>query len=233
MKNTIIFSVLLFLVGGIYYANAKDFIALKGGGNIEAEVLEITSSEIRYRRLGSPPEFIYSMPLDKIRQVKYENGTEQNIRKNNNGVYEIIDLTPSSKETEPLTFALSTNAGEAIPIGELTPGGISVNFEFIKNNFYSFMNLSVPIIYKTKDVGFGFTGNFNYLWKSKIGDFFLGGGLGYTYLENHFFIFGANAGYRFVTSSGMYFSVGGFIGGEFSKEFSLYFNPILGVGYTF
>ena len=62
----------------------------------------------------------------------------------------------------------------------------------------------------------------------------MGGGLGYTYLdENNFFTFGANAGYRYVTSFGMYFSLGGYFGGMLSEEISLDLKPLLGIGYLF
>ena len=73
----------------------------------------------------------------------------------------------------------------------------------------------------------------HYLWNSKIGDFYLGGGLGYTYFTNHFFTFGANVGYRYVTSFGMYLGAGAYIGGKYYDKFELDLRPILGVGYVF
>ena len=132
---------------------------------------------------------------------------------------------------QKLKIGIYANAGGAIPLGdELIPGGPSVNVELIKNNFYSVINLSVPI---EGDVGFGFSGLFNYLWKSKIGDFYLGGGLGYTYHTYHFFTFGASAGYRFVTSFDVFFSAGVYIGGRINEDFELDIKPILGAGYVF
>ena len=241
MKKHSIFSILLFFIGGIYSINAQDIIILKNGKTIEGNIIGIESSIIKYRKATDPDSWWNLLDLYYVIDIRYSDGTYEFNDDYSITVNERIQLYKLEKEenilaknNEELNFGISADAGGAIPIGELTPGGISVNFEVIKNSFYSFMNISVPIDYTTKNIGFGFTGIFNYLWKSKIGDFFVGGGLGYTYLyKNSFFIFGATAGYRFVTSSGMYFSVGGFIGGEFSKEFNLYFNPILGVGYTF
>ena len=109
-------------------------------------------------------------------------------------------------------------------------GSPYTGIDLIKNNFYSIINISIPI---ENNIGFGFSGIFNYLWKSKIGDFYLGGGLGYTYHTNHFFTFGANAGYRFVTSFGMFFNAGGYIGGKINDGFELDIKPVLGVGYVF
>ena len=147
----------------------------------------------------------------------------------------VQEKTQTPEEKEKMTFGINANAGGTIPLGDtLTPGGPAVNFDFIKGNFYSFINLSIPLEYKNKNIGFGFLGVFNYLWNSKIGDFYLGGGLGYEYLTNHFFTFGANAGYRFVTSFGMYLGAGAYVGGKINKDnFDLDIRPILGFGYVF
>ena len=128
-------------------------------------------------------------------------------------------------------IGINANAGGLIPLGDtLESGGPSFNFELIKNKFYSNINLSIPF---DNGVGFGFSGIFNYIWKNKIGDFYLGGGLGYTYHNNHFFTFGANVGYRFVTSFGMFFNAGGYVGGKINDSIELDIRPILGIGYVF
>lgn len=134
-------------------------------------------------------------------------------------------------ESDKTTFGINANAGGVIPLGNaLDLSGPSLNFEFTINNFYSIVNINLPI---QNSVGFGILGIFNYLWNTKIGDFYIGGGLGYTYHENHFFSFGANIGYKFITSFGMFFNVGGYIGGKISEDFMLDVRPVLGVGYLF
>ena len=138
----------------------------------------------------------------------------------------------SSIDSDKMFFGINANAGGVIPLGNtLDPSGPSLNFEFIKNNFYSIVNVNLPI--QNNTVGFGFSGIFNYLWKSKIGEFYLGGGLGYTYQDNHFLTFGANAGYRFITSFVMFFNAGGYIGGKINDAFTLDIRPVLGAGYLF
>jgi len=145
------------------------------------------------------------------------------------------DRAKNQKTTESnsdkLIVGINANAGGLIPLGNtLKQNGPSFNIEFIKNSFYSNISFSIPI---QDNIGFGFSSIFNYLWKSKIGDFYLGGGLGYTYHTNHFFTFGANVGYRFVTSFGMYFSAGGYIGGRMNDNIELDIRPLLGMGYSF
>jgi hypothetical protein len=139
----------------------------------------------------------------------------------------------AESNSDKLNIGINANAGGLIPLGnDFKSSGPSANIEFIKNNFYSIINLNIPI--ENDDVGFGFSGIFNYLWKSKIGDFYLGGGLGYTYHTDHFFTIGVNAGYRFVTSFGMYFCVGGYLGGKINDDNTMLdIRPVLGVGYMF
>ena len=140
--------------------------------------------------------------------------------------------TVNNENSNKLIVGINANAGGLIPLGEtIKSGGPSVNIEFIRNSFYSIINLSVPI--EGDNIGFGFSGIFNHLWKSKIGGFYLGGGIGYTYQKEHFFTFGANVGYRFVTSIGMYFNTGGYIGGKVNEGITLDIKPILSVGYNF
>ena len=135
-------------------------------------------------------------------------------------------------DSEKLLFGINANAGGLIPLGAIKSSGPSINLEFLKGNFLSIINLNVSIE-NEKNFGFGFSGLFNYLWKSKIGDFYLGGGLGYLFQEDHYFTFGANVGYRYITSFGMYFNIGGYIGGKISNSFILDIRPVVGAGYNF
>jgi len=221
-KNYFILIILLIIV--IFPLIAKDHIYLKNDFLIVADILDVTETEIKYKgyeKLGRHSQNlggeISSISTYDVKYIRY-----------NNGSYVFFKI---NKPVEPLKIGINANAGGLIPLGEtLKRGGPSVNVEFIKNNFYSIINLSIPI---QDSVGFGFSGLFNYLWRSKIGDFYLGGGLGYTYHTNHFFTFGTNVGYRYVTSFGMYFGAGAYIGGRVNDGIMLDIKPVLGVGYVF
>jgi len=225
MKCHCVFA-LVFLFGGVCSVSAqnwtpKDFIVPKNINSdwILAEVIKVTETEIYYRRFVNDKleGSIRSIPLHTVRYIRYKDGS-----------YVFFKIEPPDV---PLNIGINVNGGGLIPLGnKIRSGGPSVNVEFIKKNFYSLVNLSIPIQH---NVGFGFSGIFNYLWNSKIGDFYLGGGLGYTYHTYHFFTFGVSAGYRFVTSFGMYFGAGAYIGGKINNVITLDIKPILGIGYVF
>jgi len=125
--------------------------------------------------------------------------------------------------------------------------GPSINLDFTKRTFNSEINIVFPSLgYVSNNEaagGFGILGTFNYFRRSQLGGFYLGGGLGYIYTKllnwsEHLFTFGANTGYKFITNSGMYYRVGGFIGlgfinGDESFDINAFLKPDLSIGYSF
>jgi hypothetical protein len=88
-------------------------------------------------------------------------------------------------------------------------------------------------------VGFSTLVTFNGFWPSKIGGFYLGGGIGFTYGSGFESIpIGFNIGYKFVTKSGLYYRTGAFAGFNlFGLLFDnwdepVYFKPDLAIGWT-
>ena len=232
MKKNFFLAVFFFLCG-LVFVKAQDLIAFRDGSVIETKIIETTPNQIKYKRFDYLDGPTLIIPLADILSIRYENGILdiRNPYPPEKQESPIIDKKSPKKKSEKTNFGLNANAGGLIPLGEtLTASGPSVNFEFIKNNFYSIVNLNIPI---EDTVGFGFLGIFIYLWKSKIGDFYLGGGVGYTYHSDHFFTFGASAGYRYVTSFGMYFGAGAYIGGKINDGIKLDIRPNLGIGYVF
>lgn len=255
MKKLSIFVLLLTGLCAIY---AQDLIVLKNGDMIMGKIVGTSFSEINYKNFYNLNGPITSILSKDVHSILYEDNVHNNIVRYEmykNGSLKIDNIenpykpkyipetppqtaVPSQVETAPqiknddkLVVGINANAGGLIPLGDsIKAGGPALNIEFIKNNFYSIINLSLPI---QDNVGFGFSGLFSYYWKSKIGGFYLGGGLGYTYHTDHFFTFGANVGYRFVTSFGMYFGVGAYVGGKVNENIMLDLKPVLGVGYDF
>jgi hypothetical protein len=176
------FVAIFLLIGGTIFVNAQDMIIRKDGNMIEAKVVEISPSEIRYKRFDHLDGPTIVISTADVLSIRYENGT-----------YEIINTVISTEQEknqaenpnttalnpDKFIFAFNANGGGAILAGVSLPGnGPSLCFEFSKGKFNTEINLIIPVGYS---VGFGGLATFNYFWHSRIGGFYLGGGLGYIY----------------------------------------------------
>jgi len=74
MKRFCFFAALCLFAGGVFSANAQDLIVLKDGNIIEAKVMEITPTEIRYRRTGNLTGPMQVIPIASVLSIRYENG---------------------------------------------------------------------------------------------------------------------------------------------------------------
>jgi hypothetical protein len=252
------FLVIFLLTGGVFYVNAQDMIVLKDGNMIEAKVLEIAPSEIRYKRFEQLDGPTIVIPAANVLSIKYENGT-----------YEIINAGTAPKNTamdpNKFTFGINANAGGALGYIWGGASGTGISIELGKGKFNSEINLMFPT------GGFGALFTFNGFWPSKIGGFYLGGGIGISIYETYGILdrgtapaqsydpdtgnyygserreeygyytaisapVGLNIGYKFVTKSGLYFRTGAFaafdIGCIFYYADPVYFKPDLAVGWT-
>jgi hypothetical protein len=72
------------------------------------------------------------------------------------------------------TFGINANAGGALGYILEGPSGFGVNIELGKGRFNSEINLMFPT------GGFGALFTFNGFWPSRIGGFYLGGGIGFS-----------------------------------------------------
>jgi hypothetical protein len=120
MKQFCIFMALFMI--GLFYINAQDLIILKDGTVIEAKVMEIHPSEIRYKRFDNLNGPMIIMPADRALSIRYENG-----------IVDIINATPTAGQESVQIGSISTptplqrilNALPAIPIA-----GNNLKFEF-------------------------------------------------------------------------------------------------------
>lgn len=71
MKQTVFFMV---LVACIFTANAQDYIILKNGQKIEAKVIEITSSKIKYKSFETLDGKTRTVARKNVFVIDYENG---------------------------------------------------------------------------------------------------------------------------------------------------------------
>jgi len=96
-KNQFIIMVTLFLAFGIFSANAKDLIILKNGNIIESKIMEISETEIRYKKIDhlDGPNIVLS--VEKVLSIRYENGkvenlnSEQTVIQNNSDLIQFYD----------------------------------------------------------------------------------------------------------------------------------------------
>jgi hypothetical protein len=100
MKKTLFFLV-IFLAFSVFSANAADIIVLKDGSMIEAKVMEIHPTEIRYKRadnLNGPTMFL---PADRVLSIRYENG-----------VVEVINASPVTGQGSGQTAGAGSSGGQ-------------------------------------------------------------------------------------------------------------------------
>jgi len=76
MKRIIILTV-LFLLAGLYTIAAQDLIVLRNGTMLEARVLEISQTEIRYKRFDHLEGPTIVIPIDDVLSIRYENGRQE------------------------------------------------------------------------------------------------------------------------------------------------------------
>jgi len=237
MKNwkRFAFTAVFLLIGGVFYVNAQDMIVQKDGNMIEAKVVEISPTEIRYKRFDHLDGPTIVIPTANVLSIKYENGN-----------YEIINAgtmpqqantqakRPNNTAMDPNKFIFGINANVGGALGNIWggPTGTGINIELGKGNFNSEINLMFP------SGGFGLLATFNGFVPSRIGGFYVGGGLGFStfeYYDYEFiyitsFIVGLNIGYKFVTPSGVYFRTGAF--GGLAIGWGVYIKPDLAIGWT-
>jgi len=73
MKNLYILAVLFFL-GGVFSVSAQDLIVLKTGNMIEGKVMEISPTEIRYKRADHLDGPTIVLSANTVLSIRYQNG---------------------------------------------------------------------------------------------------------------------------------------------------------------
>ena len=74
MKQFCIFVSVFLFVGGVFTVSAQDMIVLRDGNIIQAKVMEINPSEIKYKRFDNLNGPMVIISKDRVLSIKYENG---------------------------------------------------------------------------------------------------------------------------------------------------------------
>ena len=193
------FMAILILIGGVFYANAQDLIILKNGNKIEAKVLEISPTEIRYKRfdhLDGPTNIVMVI---NVHSIKYENGRTEIINPDTQPA--IITPNISGLPTPVQTVNQSDRNPRLNTIGAtlgyqgLSAFGFTVNSTVSPSN-YTFFDFNFGLGFNS----FAFNGriNFNAFVPFKSGGWYAGIGIGGGYNEIFGGIFAGNITTGFI-----------------------------------
>jgi hypothetical protein len=171
MRKIIFFTFCLFCIS--LAGKSQDRIYRNNGKVVEAKVLEIGSSEIKYKEFNNPDGPIYVLETDRIKKIVFENGKEQKF---------------SDAMTDPERYASQRSKG--LKMNFLAPlyGYTEIGYEQSVGVGRSF-EVSVGVIGAGKAGYLGYyNGDFNEIKRSPKG-FFVSGGYKFGKLPD-FILFG-------------------------------------------
>ena len=174
MKRLYILTFLFLIIGGVFSVNAQDLIILKNGNTIEAKVLEISPTEIRYKRFDHQDgPTVVIMAVDVL-SIRYENGRTEII----NSASQPTITTPNANQAN-LSPRLNT-IGATVGYQGVSAFGFTVNGTVSPGN-YTFFDFNLGLGFNS----FSFNGriNFNAFVPFKIGGWYAGAGIGGGYNE--------------------------------------------------
>jgi hypothetical protein len=231
MKKLYVFTVLFFLIGGLFTVYAQDLIILKDGNTIEAKVIEISPTEIRYKRfdyLDGPTIVILA---ENVLSIRYENGST-----------DIINAVPArtADSTQQPTADLADIARRNARFNSI---GGSVGYLGVSNFGFSLFGTVSPANYTFFDFNLGlgfdsfsFNGNasFNGFVPFKNGGWYIGLGIGGGLYEfgdemNGFFAVNAITGLILFN----WLNISATANMEVVPEFNFRFKPMVGYVYRF
>jgi hypothetical protein len=232
-----------------------DMIVLINGTILDAEVEEISPTQIKYRRVDNLTGPLFVVNSGEVYSVKYKNGS-----------MDIINAAGKSPNS-PILNPDKLYTGFSFEPSGFISGGPSITLEFSKGAVNSSFHASFPTLAlnsTAKGFGFGAGASLNYYWGGPIGGFFMGGVFEWnTYpslhtvinpyavynpstdsysssnaieeFNAHNFIFALNGGYKFVLKNGIYFRTGIAAGFSMSQNLSagFYYKPDIATGYIF
>lgn len=101
-----IFNVLLLVLGACLCLHAEDIITLRTGEDIAAKILEVSTTEIKYKRMDNVEGPTFVVPVSEVLIVRYENGSNQ-----------VFEQQP--KVVNPYAYPAPVDYGTA---GKVVPG---------------------------------------------------------------------------------------------------------------
>jgi hypothetical protein len=90
MKTTLFFTFAFFINARVF---SQDVINIKDGSPINAKVIEITESQVKYKDQANPDGPLYIMNKDKISSIHYKNGSDDVFSSNTSSATSNSSLT--------------------------------------------------------------------------------------------------------------------------------------------
>ena len=146
MKQFCIFVSVFLVFGGVFSAHAQDMIVLLNGNIIEAKVMEIHPTDIRYKRIDNLNGPVIIIPKDSVLSIKYENGLLEIInappstgnergQTERAGTNNEVSVTKNQQSGMPMQMQTILNALPAIPIA-----GNNLKFQFDNDKWTATVN---------------------------------------------------------------------------------------------
>jgi hypothetical protein len=141
MKNRFFLAAVFFFTAGAFCVKAQDLIILRDGNVIESKVMEISVSEIRYKRFDHLDGPMIVIARADVLSIRYENGKNE-IMNTAPALASVINNSPEDAETpavpalgEPTLLQQTLNLLPEIPIGRN-----KLKFEFGGNTWIAKVN---------------------------------------------------------------------------------------------
>ena len=164
---------------------AQDLIVLKNGHEIRAKVSEITSTEIKYRKLDYPDGRIETVSLTEVISIKYQDGTRIVIKNKSSSSSERRNRSvESSIDPKPIRIGFYVDPLGFIEFGPLIGTEITIKSRLIIDASLRFPSLGALTYVTNNDAndglpyevsGLGVAGGLKYFIPSHIGGLYFGG----------------------------------------------------------
>jgi hypothetical protein len=213
-----------------------DMIVLINGTILDAEVEEISPTQIKYRRVDNLTGPVFVVNSGEVYSVKYKNGS-----------MDIINATGKSPNA-PIMDPTKLYTGISFEPSGFISGGPSVTLEFSKGSLITSFHVNFPTLALnsiSEGFGFGAGVGLNYYWGGRIGGIFAGAVFEWNMFpysigideetNSHSVNLALEGGYKFVLKNGFYFRTGIAAGMTLSTYFpsAFYYKPDIATGYMF
>lgn len=142
---------LLALVAGAE-ALAQDIIVMNDGSTMASKVLEITTTEVKYKKYSNLNGPTYTVPVSTISYINYENGQREEFGKSNTKS-DAKATTPEKPTPQP--SAKSTQSGWSQPEqGQQAVSDVQLMNMYTKRDYEKFMRRS-KVYKRTAWIGLG------------------------------------------------------------------------------
>ncbi len=229
MKKSILLSIFSILCSGFLFA--QDIIILKTGIEVKSKVLEITQSEIRYKKFENLDGPTISISKADVVMIKYQNGTNDIISTNQPKQETETPQAPSRLNNRPFRMGFYAEPLGIVQFGPHIGAEMTIANHLIIDGHVRFSSLGLLMKVVTKDdndgmpdkiSGIGVGGGVKFLAPSRIGGFYVGalcetGSLSETFEEGETWVYEkkqdmvipmASLGYKFRFPGGLYLNTG-------------------------